>query len=191
MKRGFWCGVSLFLLAIVAPLGVSAQEVHQEFQETVKGEVIEIVEQFDRDIMGTGATTTVQEMRILFKDVERRGPLVALVVIFVGLVVWLSGWQGVRAVFSLGLSIIAILFVLVPALIAGYSPALVSLGAAAVILSITLFLTHGFKPRVVVTFFGTMGAVTLTCVLAYVWVEWMRFTGFGDDASVYLNFFNC
>ncbi|OGG65616.1 hypothetical protein A3G90_00360 [Candidatus Kaiserbacteria bacterium RIFCSPLOWO2_12_FULL_45_26] len=213
----------------MAPLGVSAQEVHQEFQETVKGEVIEIVEQFDRDIMGTGATTTVQEMRILikegeregevvklendlvvlsvgdkifvnrllsidgteyyiFKDVERRGPLVALVVIFVGLVVWLSGWQGVRAVFSLGLSIIAILFVLVPALIAGYSPALVSLGAAAVILSITLFLTHGFKPRVVVTFFGTMGAVTLTCVLAYVWVEWMRFTGFGDDASVYLNF---
>src|SRR3990167_9012658 len=78
MKRGFWCGVSLFLLAIVAPLGVSAQEVHQEFQETVKGEVIEIVEQFDRDIMGTGATTTVQEMRILIKEGEREGEVVKL-----------------------------------------------------------------------------------------------------------------
>lgn len=229
MKSGFWCGVSMFLLTLVTPGAVLAQEVHQEFQETVKAEVIEILEQFERDIMGTGATTTVQEMRILieggarkgevvrldndlvvlsvgdkifvnrllsidgteyyiFKDVERRGPLFLLVLIFVGMVVWLSGWQGVRAVFSLGLSILAILFVLVPALMAGYSPALVSLGAAAVILSLTLFLTHGFKPRVVVTFFGTMGAVTLTCIIAYVWVEWMRFTGFGDDASVYLNF---
>lgn len=228
-KIGFWGTISLLLVAAVLPQTVSAQEVHQEFQETVKAEVIEILEQFERDIMGTGATTTVQELRILieggarkgevvrldndlvvlsvgdkifvnrllsidgteyyiFKDVERRGPLLLLVLIFVGMVVWLSGWQGVRAVFSLGLSILAILFVLVPALMAGYSPALVSLGAAAVILSLTLFLTHGFKPRVVVTFFGTMGAVTLTCVIAYVWVEWMRFTGFGDDASVYLNF---
>lgn len=228
-KIGFWGTISLLLVAAVLPQTVSAQEVHQEFQETVKAEVIEILEQFERDIMGTGATTTVQELRILieggarkgevvrldndlvvlsvgdkifvnrllsidgteyyiFKDVERRGPLMLLVLIFVGMVVWLSGWQGVRAVFSLGLSILAILFVLVPALMAGYSPALVSLGAAAVILSLTLFLTHGFKPRVVVTFFGTMGAVTLTCVIAYVWVEWMRFTGFGDDASVYLNF---
>lgn len=222
-------GVGLFLCLSFLASSVQAQEVHQEFQETVKAEVIEITDQFERDIMGTGATTTVQKMRIqiksglregevvrldndlvvlqvgdeifvnrllsingteyyIFRDVERRFPLVVLVGIFFILVVWLAGWQGVRSVFSLALSILAILFVLVPALVAGYSPALVSLGVAAVILSLTLFITHGFKPRVVVTFLGTMGAVTLTCVIAYVWVEWMRFTGFGDDASVYLNF---
>jgi uncharacterized membrane protein len=39
-----------------------------------------------------------------------------------------------------------------------------------------------------VTFLGTFGAVFLTCLIAYIWVEWMRFTGFSDDASVYLNF---
>jgi uncharacterized membrane protein len=229
MWRGFWCGVSLLVLAVVMPFGASAQEVHQEFQETVKAEVIEILEQFERDIMGTGATTIVQEMRILlkqgeragevvrldndlvvlsvgdkifvnrllsidgteyyiFKDVERRGPLLFLVAIFVGLVVWLSGMQGVRAVLSLALSIGAILFLLIPALLAGYSPALTSLGIAGVILSVTLFFTHGFKPRVFITFLGTFGAVFATCVIAWVWVEWMRFTGFSDDASVYLNF---
>ena len=229
MKRGFWCGVSLLVLAVVMPLGVSAQEVHQEFQETVKAEVLEIVEQFERDIMGTGASTTVQEMRILieegeregevvklendlsvlsvgdkifvnrllsidgteyyiFKDVERRGPLLFLIAIFIGLVVWLSGMQGVRAVLSLALSIGAIIFLLIPALLAGYSPALASLVIAGLILSVTLFLPHGFKPRVFITFLGTFGAVFATCIIAWVWVTWMRFTGFGDDSSVYLNF---
>jgi uncharacterized membrane protein len=218
-------GVLLFLVAAPA----LAQEVHQDFQELIKAEVLEVVEEYERDIMGTGATTTVQELRIellqgeragevvrlendlvvlsagdkifvnrlvtiddseyfTFKDVERRSPLVLLVLIFVGLVVWLSGRQGVRAVLSLGLSIGAILFLLIPALLAGYSPALASLAISGLILSVTLFLTHGFKPRVIVTFLGTFGAVFVTCLIAWIWVAWMRFTGFGDDASVYLNF---
>ena len=134
-----------------------AQELHQEVQELLKAEVLEVVAEYERDIMGTQASTTVQELRIIikqgersgevvrlendliklekgddifvirlenidgteyftFKDVERRSPLIFLVIIFIALVVWLSGRQGVRAVLSLGLSISAILFVLIPAL---------------------------------------------------------------------------
>jgi uncharacterized membrane protein len=206
-----------------------AQEVHQEFQETVRAEVLEVLAEFEREIIGTGASTTVQELRIeikegvregevvrldndliilapgddifvnrlqaidgteyyLFKDVERRLPLLIIVLVFIALVVGLSGIQGVRAVLSLALSIGSILFILVPALMAGYSPALTSLVIAGLILSVSLFLTHGFKPRVVITFFGTFGAVFVTCLIAFIWVEWMRFTGFSDDSSVYLNF---
>ncbi len=220
--------VALFLLgSVVTPL--FAQELHQDVQELLKAEVFEVVDEYERDIMGTQASTTVQELRIIikegeregevvrlendliklakgddifvtrmvmidgteyftFKDIERRPPLIFLVFIFIGLIIWLSGMQGVRAILSLGLSVAAILFVLIPALKLGYSPALVSLGIAGVILAVTLFFTHGFKPRVVVTFLGTFGAVFITCIVAWVWVEWMRFTGFGDDASVYLNF---
>jgi uncharacterized membrane protein len=111
-----------------------------------------------------------------------------LLLVFVGLVIWLSGRQGVRAILSLGLSIGAIIFLLIPALLHGYNPALASLVISGLILSVSLFLTHGIKPRVIVTFFGTFGAVFLTCMIAWVWVEWMRFTGFSDDSSVYLNF---
>ncbi|MCB9810635.1 MAG: YibE/F family protein [Candidatus Nomurabacteria bacterium] len=217
---------AIFLL--ILPVA-QAQEVHQEFQETVKAEVLEVTAEYERDIMGTGASTTVQELRIqlkegervgevvrlendlailregdsiyvnrlvsidgseyfTFKDVERKGPLVVLVFIFIALIIWLSGKQGVRALFSLAISIIAIIFVLIPALLAGYSPALSSLVIAGFILSFTLFFTHGLKPRVFITFLGTFGAVMVTCLMAWIWVEWMRFTGFSDDAAVYLNF---
>jgi uncharacterized membrane protein len=208
---------------------VTAQEVHQEFQELVKAEVLEVVMEEEREITGTDTTTVVQELRILlkegekagevvplendlillregdaifvnrlvsidgteyytFKDIERRGPLLVLVALFIGLVIWLSGMQGVRAVLSLGLSFGAIAFLLIPALLHGYSPALASLVISGLILSATLFFTHGFKPRVVITFFGTFGAVFVTCALAWLWVTWMRFSGFSDDTSVYLNF---
>lgn len=206
-----------------------AQEVHQELQETVRATVIEIVSQSERDITGTNATTTVQELRIevlggekkgevatlendlvvlsvgdtifvnrlvtingeeyyAFKDVERRPQLAVMTGLMVLLVLLFAGWQGARALMSLVLSGVAIIFGLVPALLAGYSPALASLVIAGVILSLSLFLTHGLKPRVVIAFVGTFGAVAVTCFLAWVSVGWMSLTGFSSDASIYLNF---
>jgi uncharacterized membrane protein len=208
---------------------VSGQAVHQEWQELARAEVIEVLEEYERDIMGTGATTTVQTLRVqlrsgskegevvrlendlvvleegdrifvdrliaidgteyyLFKDVERRPQLVYLGVLFLVLVVVFAGWQGVRAVGSLMLSVAAILLLLVPALLKGYSPVLVSLGIAAVILAATLFLTHGVNARSVIAYIGTLTAVAVTCVVSLISVSSMRLTGFASDASVFLNF---
>lgn len=236
LKQFFNSKIHSVILALVISAGVffiagtlSAQEVHQELQETVKAKVLEVVEQSERQIMGTDATTTVQTLRIellagekvgqvvaldndilvlyvgdvifvnrlvaidqteyfTFKDVERRPQLFMMGLLMVVLVVAFSGWQGMRALVSLGLSVVAIIFLLVPALLAGYEPALASLVIAGVILGLSLFLTHGIKPRVVIAFVGTFSAVGVTCLLAWLSVDWLRLTGFGSDASVYLNF---
>lgn len=218
--------ITTFLLVSAIPL--HAQEVHQELQETATAEVVKVVEEGERTVMGTGATTTVQTLRVRFldgdregvvvsfendyiivdegdrifvnrletingdeyyvlKDVDRRSYLIILTVLFVGLLLWFAGMQGVRALLSLGLSIAAILFVLVPALLAGYSPAFVSLGVAGAILALVLFGTHGINPRSVTAFLGTFSSVLLTCTIAALFVHTMRLTGFGSDASVYLN----
>ncbi|MFN3693309.1 MAG: YibE/F family protein [Candidatus Paceibacteria bacterium] len=222
-------GVVTGLSLLIGGVSVSAQEVHQELQETVRAEVLEIVEQYDRDILGTGATTTVQELRAkllsgskegevvrfendlmvlevgdkifvnrliaidgeeyyTFKDIERRPQLLILAIVLSILVVVFARWQGLRALLSLALSAIAIIFLLVPALLAGYDPALASFAIAAVILALTLFLTHGFGIYVRIAYFGTMAAVGVTCLIAWVSVSWLHLTGFSADASVYLNF---
>jgi uncharacterized membrane protein len=59
---------------------------------------------------------------------------------------------------------------------------------AGVILALALFATHGFTARSVIAFLGTFGAVVLTGLIALIWVDLARFTGFGSDAAVYLNF---
>lgn len=224
-----FCSIFIGIGLLLSPSMVWAQTVHQELQETVQAEVLEIVREFERDIMGTGAQATIQELRIhilegeragqvvplenelllltpgdvifvnrletidgveyfMFKDIERRPQLLWVTLLLVGLVIFFARWQGVRALLSLGVSLAAIIFLLVPALLAGYSPALTSLVIAGLILAVTLFCTHGFKPRVVIAFMGTFSAVLATCLLAWWSVGWLRLTGFGSDASVYLNF---
>ncbi len=218
------------IVSVMFPVWAIAEiEVHQELQETVKAKVLEVVKQYDRDILGTNTTTTVQELRIellagektgtiaslendllvldvgdtifvnrlvaidgteyfTFKDIERRPQLLWLAVILIGSVIGFAGWQGLRALIALGGSILAILFLLVPALLAGYDPALVSFVIASIILAVTLFVTHGFKWYVAIAYAGTMAAVAVSCVIAALSVVWMGLTGFSADASVYLNF---
>jgi len=219
---------SAFILLCVPAIGI-AQEAHQDFTERVSATVLAITKEYDRPVLGTGATTTVQELRIelnegerageivdlvsevvelsvgdniyvnrlidingneyiAFMDFERRPVLVVVVLLFVALLLFFSRWQAVRALVSLGGSIAAIFFVLVPLLLAGYNPALVSVLVAAFVLAFVLFGTHGFNPRTYIAFGGTYAAVVVTGLIAYVSVDLMRLTGFSADASVYLNF---
>lgn len=218
-------GVFLLLL----PALVSAQELHEDLQEILRGEVVEITAEQETLILGTSATTTVQTVVVeilegdrageivtfdndlvlltegdkiyithtvtingdeyyYLRDVDRRMDLFLLAGLFVVLLLWFAGRQGLRALLSLMLSIAAILFVLIPAMLAGYDPILVSLFVASIILALVLFGTHGFNPRSLTAFGGTLSAVGLTSLIAYVFVNSMQLSGFGSDASVYLNF---
>lgn len=124
----------------------------------------------------------------LLKDVDRGSGLVFLFMLFVGLLLLFAGWQGARALGSLLLSIIGIVFVLLPALLAGYDPILMSLLISSVILALALFGTHGFNPVSLIAFGGTFATVLATSAIAWWFVNTLRLTGYGSDASVYLTF---
>ncbi len=125
---------------------------------------------------------------IILMDVDRRFELFILGVLAVAVILTFAGRQGLRALASLALSVAAILFLLVPALLRGYDPALTSLGIAGIILATVLYLTHGFKPRTTIAFLGTWAAVFVTCSIAYISVETMALTGMSSDAATFLNF---
>lgn len=224
-SKALWLSLVVFLV----PIATTGQEVHQDFTERVKAEVLAIDDTYERTITGTGASTTVQELRIelldgqkageiigltaekvtlspgdtiyvnrvidisgneyvTFADFERRPILYTVSALFVLLLLAIAGWQGARALLSLLGSIGAIFFLLIPALLAGYNPALTSVAIAAVVMVFVLFGTHGINPRTLIAFVGTYGAIALTGLIAYVSVDLMRLTGFSNDASVYLNF---
>lgn len=124
----------------------------------------------------------------ILKDVDRGAGLFWLLAIFVVALLLFAGVQGARALGSLTLSIIGIVFVLLPALLAGYDPILMSLGIAGVILALALFGTHGFNSLSTIAFAGTVLAVLVTSALAWIFVDILRLSGYGNDASVYLTF---
>jgi uncharacterized membrane protein len=178
--------------------GTSATTLEQEVRVELKegeraGEVVTLVNEVVRlepgDAIFVNRIVTIDgHETVTYSDFERRPVLAVLALIFVAALLFFSRWQGVRALASLALSVAAILFVLVPALLAGYDATITSVGIAAVILALALFGTHGINPRSIIAFGGTYGAVIITGLIAYPSVHIMRLTGFSDDASVYLNF---
>lgn len=121
------------------------------------------------------------------RDIDRRGWMVGLFLLFVVVIVVFSGKQGVRSLISLVLSILVIVYLLIPGILAGYNPAVLSTLLAALILFFAVFFTHGFNRESAVAFLGTVSAVVITGFLAWGSVVLLRLTGFASDESVYLN----
>jgi len=228
MWRNLFFSSGIGVLLVLPNIGL-AQALQQEFEERVSAEVLQIVDEYEREVAGTDASAQVQEVRatltsgeragevvrfkndmvvlepgdniflyrlvtiqgqeiITFADFERRPVLAFVSVVFIALLLLFAGWHGLRSLVSLLVSVAAIIFLLVPALLAGYNPVLASVGIAGAVLALVLFGTHGFGPRVWIAFGGTFSAVTVTGIIAYIASDAMRLTGFGADASMYLNF---
>jgi uncharacterized membrane protein len=121
-------------------------------------------------------------------NIDRRDALLFFVLLFMATIVVFGGWQGVRSLIALGGSFLAIFYVLLPGLVAGYNPLLLSMLVASGVLFAAIFFTHGFNRESCVAYGGTMLAVFITSVLAIVAVLETSLTGFVSDESVFLNF---
>lgn len=122
-------------------------------------------------------------------DVDRRGSLLFLFLLFAGTVIVFGGKQGVRSLLSLAGSFSIIIFVLLPLLLKGFSPIPLSVAIASAILFVAIYFTHGFNRESTVAFVGTSIAVVLTGLLATFSVSFAKLSGFGTDEAVYLNIF--
>jgi len=178
--------------------GTDVQSVYQTITAEVleggkKGNIVTIENDFlllkkgDRFFLRHSTDSIDGRETYSVRDIDRRGTLLTFIALFVVVVMIFSGKQGLRSILSLAGSFFVILYVLVPSLLQGYPPVLTSIGIAAVILFLAIFLTHGFNRESVVAFIGTVIAVILTGILAYLGVSFAHLSGFATDEAIYLN----
>lgn len=122
------------------------------------------------------------------RDIDRRATLFFLTALFAGIVLYFGRWQGMRSLFSLVGSFLIIIYVLLPLLMKGYNPVLVSILLGSIILAIAIFFTHGFNFKSLIAFSGTVISVCITGLLALFSVKILNLSGFFSDETVYLNF---
>ncbi|MCA9355087.1 YibE/F family protein [Candidatus Kaiserbacteria bacterium] len=98
-------------------------------------------------------------------NIDRRDSLIFFTLLFVVTVVAFGGWQGVRSLVALAGSFFAIFYILLPGLLQGWNPLLVSFAVASAILFGAIFLTHGFNRESSVAYAGTMLAVLFRSIV--------------------------
>ncbi len=110
-----------------------------------------------------------------------------LAVLFIVVLFLFGGIQGIRGLASLIGSLGLIIYVLIPGILNGYSPILVSLGAASIIIIVGSFITHGLNKTTLSAVIGMVGTVVITGILASIAVNITRLTGQETEEAIYLS----
>lgn len=150
----------------------------------------------DRTPLEVGDTLYVTRTTSQFDDMEywavtepyRLPWLIIFTVLFIGSVILFGGIQGLRGLLSLAGSLLLIIYVLLPGVLYGFSPVVVSLIVAALIIVLGSYVTHGFSKMTSAAVIGMIVTVIATGLLTWFGVEVTQLSGFESEESVYLNF---
>lgn len=124
-----------------------------------------------------------QELRYRIVDRERGSPLIWLALLFAGAVVALGRFRGVAALAGLAATFLVLLLFVLPSILEGRSPLMVSVVGASAIAFLALYLAHGFGPKTTVALLGTLASLILTAVLASVFVEAAQISGLASEEA--------
>lgn len=117
---------------------------------------------------------------------NRWGPLLTLLLIFIVVIIAVSRWKGVRSLLGLCVSLFVITQFILPLILAGYPPMLVSIIGAFALLSITQYLIYGWSLKTHSAVLSILISLIITGVLAVVFVDATRLTGYGSEEVGFL-----
>lgn len=119
-------------------------------------------------------------------DRVRSKALLILSLVYAAAIIGLARFKGFKSLLGLGLSFLVVIKFIVPQILAGANPLLVSILGSVGIVSVTLYLTHGFKKQTTVSFVSTLLSLFLTGIIAVVVTKITKLTGFGSEEAMFL-----
>jgi uncharacterized membrane protein len=128
-----------------------------------------------------------ESVHYLVHDKYRLPAVLFFVLLFVICVFIFGGLQGIRGLVSLIGSMLLIVFVLMPGVLGGYSPILVTVGVSSLIIVFGSYITHGFNKMTTAAVTGMIATILVTGALAYFAVHLTGLSGFESEEAVYLN----
>ena len=121
-----------------------------------------------------------------YVDRDRSAALWLLLGIFVIAIIAMGRRKGIGAILSLAFSFAVIVGYIVPHILDGENPVVVSLIGSAILLGVTLYLTYGWHIKTHSAVISMVISLILTGVLSYLFVEFGRLSGFGDENALFL-----
>lgn len=119
-------------------------------------------------------------------DYIRRGPLLSLFIIFVFLTALIARKKGLTALLGMLISFLVIFFFILPNILTGADPIQTAIFGSILIIPPSFFLSHGFNKKTLVAMGGTIISLMITAVLAGVFVQLSRLSGFASEEAGFL-----
>lgn len=129
----------------------------------------------------------LEEPSYFVADINRKNGLIWLSVIFIAVVLLVSGMKGLYSLAGLLFSFAIIFFFIIPKIIAGYSPLIIGLSGSLLIVLVSLYCSHGLNRKSLSAFAGIGLALFVVSLLAKNAVGLLHLIGYGQEESIYLD----
>lgn len=116
-------------------------------------------------------------------EIARDKYLLYLVIGFVVILLAVGRMKGLKAIISLTLTVFAVIKILLPAILQGWDPVIVSVTICIGVICITMLIISGFNKKTLSAIIGTGGGVIAAGIIALIIGSLAKLTGFGDDES--------
>jgi len=109
--------------------------------------------------------------------------IIWLIVAFLALLVIIGGMKGFKAVVTLVFTVVVISFIMLPLILRGYNPLLITVGAVSVTTTFSLVVISGWNRKTRTAILGTVGGVLIAAVVAWIVGRFAMLTGLGDEQA--------
>lgn len=119
-------------------------------------------------------------------EYQRQNKLLILFLIFAVLLIIIGRIKGLRALITLVLTFVIILYGILPLIIHGYNPILVAMVGGVVILALIIYLTEGFNRKSHIAVLSIFISLLVTAGLAILFTYITKLTGMVDEEAMFL-----
>lgn len=124
----------------------------------------------------------------LISDFVRRDSLYLLFFIFTILTILIGGKWGLTSIVGMGYSFLVIFKFILPMIINGHDPVFIAILGSLFIIPVTFYLSHGFNNKTHVAIVGTLISIVITGLIASIFVDITKLSGFASEEAGFLNF---
>ncbi len=140
----------------------------------------------DQEILVSVSEIPDGSVFVYFVDYIRLLPILLLTLVFVVVCVSVSGWKGISSLIGIGISIVVIIYYIIPQILNGQNPILISLLGSLLFLTITQYLVYGWTLKTHISLAAILIAIVFTGLLAVISVEFTRLNGMGEESAMFL-----
>lgn len=176
-----------------------AQKVEFELEDTKEIITVEVGSEFlpinANQRLQVGKTMVLAEQQItedrtevVVVDVYRIPTVLWLFGLFCVLVIVVARWQGVFSLIGMGMSLLVLTNFVVPQIMAGMNPVLITLIGSFMITSVTIYLSHGFSLKSHLALASIILTLSFVALLSNMAVRSAQLAGLGSEEAYYLQF---
>lgn len=128
------------------------------------------------------------EVNFYFHSIDKSGTLMLLVLVFSICVIILGGMKGFKALVSLIITVALILLILVPLLLKGYNPIILSILVCVFSTILTFVITNGFSKKTLIAILGVSCGLIIAGSFAYLFGVLAKISGFSSGDAQMLQY---